>query len=288
MSFMSRAAELVLRLQGFKRQFSSAERMHRLIAKDRRNGPALPSTGMRRRVHIDEQIIAGRQVFFVAPPSEGTGTRVVYFHGGSYVLDLIKYHWHMVERLVVASGATLVVPRYPLAPEAAHHEVLAFARTLYDVVRPDVLFGDSAGAGLALALTQVLRDARQPLPRRLILQSPWLDVTCSDPRVAARDGLDPMIGIPGSVEAGRLYARNTDARDPRISPIFGSFDDLPPITVLAGTHDILYADAERLRERVPDVDWIEGSDMIHDWPLVVQLPEARAAIAQMAERIRRA
>jgi len=288
MSVLARLAEIVLKLTAFKRNFSSAERLHALIAKDRRHGPVTPSASMRRTLVVTERTIAGCQAWDIAPRGPSTA-RALYFHGGSYVLDLIKYHWQLVERLVHESGATITVPRYPLAPEAAHHEVLAFAEAAYDEVRPDVVLGDSAGAGLTLALAQALRDAQKAQPRLLILLSPWLDVTMTDPKLAELDLLDPMLGIPGSVEAGRLYARHTDPRDPRISPLFGNLHGLPRMLVLTGTHDILHADALQLRARCQEegitLDWLEGADMIHDWPLVVALPEARAAIRTMAARI---
>jgi acetyl esterase/lipase len=34
---------------------------------------------------------------------------------------------------------------------------------------------------MTLALAQLLRDAGTTQPNRLVLMSPWLDVTCSDP-----------------------------------------------------------------------------------------------------------
>src|SRR3712207_7656426 len=47
------------------------------------------------------------------------------------------------------------------------------------------LAGDSAGGGLALGLAQTLRDQGLPQPRRLLLVSPWLDLTLGNPDLAA-------------------------------------------------------------------------------------------------------
>src|SRR5262249_51847220 len=110
-SLMSHLTTLALRImRNRERLFGSAVRMRAAIAADRERGPALPSRGMRRRVAVDERIVAGARVFRVRPRDGGKDVAVVYFHGGAFVYDALKYHWHMVERLVRASGATVHVP----------------------------------------------------------------------------------------------------------------------------------------------------------------------------------
>lgn len=39
--------------------------------------------------------------------------------------------------------------------------------------------GDSAGGGLAVALCMWLREHDRPMPAKLVLMSPWLDMTAS-------------------------------------------------------------------------------------------------------------
>jgi acetyl esterase/lipase len=69
-----------------------------------------------------------------------------------------------------------------------------------------VLIGDSAGAGLALAAAQRLRDRTGAQPSRIVLISPWLDLTMSHPDQAALEADDPVLARPGLLEAGRLRA----------------------------------------------------------------------------------
>ena len=55
-------------------------------------------------------------------------------------------------------------------------------------VRPQhiVIAGDSAGAGLSLALLQVIRDSGLPAPAGGVLISPWCDPTHSFPSIVTK------------------------------------------------------------------------------------------------------
>lgn len=77
-----------------------------------------------------------------------------------------------------------------------------------------MLIGDAAGAGLALAAAQRLRDRTGAQPSRIVLISPWLDLTMSHPDQPAIEAADPFQARSGLLEAGRLYA-GTLATDDR-------------------------------------------------------------------------
>jgi epsilon-lactone hydrolase len=106
--------------------------------------------------------------------------------------------------------------------------------------------GDSAGGGMALAVAEMLRDQGREQPARLVLISPWLDVTMTDPRQATIEPTDPTQSRPGLVEHGRLYAGDLNTTDYRVSPLHGDLHGLAPITVFAADRDILYTDAVTL------------------------------------------
>jgi acetyl esterase/lipase len=62
-------------------------------------------------------------------------------------------------------------------------EAIDFLDELYDNLfqcresRNIIFMGDEAGGGLALGFAQQLRDRQAKQPSRIILLSPWLDVT---------------------------------------------------------------------------------------------------------------
>jgi epsilon-lactone hydrolase len=245
--------DVVLPLSGLKRRARDAEGMRRRIARRRRVEPARPSPRLRRRRVVETEIRDGVEVFTVRPRGPGTGTTILYLHGGAWVFDVLAPHWRIVDALIARTGARVILPRYPLAPECTWRETYAFIERLLDAeiaANGDrlIVAGDSAGGCLALGLAQRRRARDGAGPAGLLLFSPALDLTFADPQVHATDPRDPMLAVVGCREAARLWAAGTPLADPRISPLFGSLDALPPVAVFTGTRDLLHPDALRLHE----------------------------------------
>jgi acetyl esterase/lipase len=220
----------------------------------------------------------GWPVYEVAPRGRSTG-HLVFLHGGAYFRELRSWHWWFVERLVRATGLTVLVPVYPLAPiGTADIVVPSVVALVRDVLR-------YPGRAVFLAVAQELRRSGDREPAGLVLVSPWVDITCDDPGVAARAPLDPWLQAAGLREAGVAYRGPLDPEHPWVSPLHGDLDGLPPMLVLSGTHDILNADAHRLVDAVTKaggaIELVEEPGLIHDYPLH-PTPEARAAQRRIA------
>ena len=239
--------------------------------------------------------IGGRSMWTLRPRSGSSERTIFYLHGGGYVLNLTVPHWNFLERLARLANATIVVPDYPLAPAYTFADVhtfvgAAYARVLEETNAASVtIMGDSAGGGLGLSFTQCLRDSRAPLPAQVIVMSPWLDVTVSNPDIDAVDDRDHLLGTRGLQRAGLAYAGSRDPRSPLISPLYGSFAGMPPIAVFQGTHDIFVADSRKLIDRLDSEDradrYFEYPNQIHVWALF-DMPEATSAVQQMVELLR--
>ncbi|MGE7155277.1 alpha/beta hydrolase fold domain-containing protein [Methylorubrum rhodesianum] len=303
-SLSARLLSLVLRLSGRRRKFADAALpLVRLVAT--RPAEDRPSQSVRRRLRVDWHVHEGCEVYTLAPRTGKTTGRALYVHGGAYIYGITPQHWGFLARMVDETGLTFTVPLYPLAPGAdcaeASHAVTAVYRTLLeDGARgPLAVMGDSAGGGLALSLVMQWRDAGLPLPGRVVLLSPWLDVTMSEPAQAAIEPSDVMLMRPGLALAGRWYANDLDVEDPRVSPLFGDLAGLPPILMFCGSHDMLVVDARRLAERArreggrgangtaPDVTYHEEPGLMHVYALL-PVPEGRAARQRIAAFLREA
>jgi len=245
---------------------------------------------MLKTLHIAEETLAGRSVYRVRSKSHpAPKARVIYFHGGAYVRPVTSFHWRHIAALAHATGCEYVVPLYPLAPESHGLAALEFARQVYRRESahgaPIVLMGDSAGAGLALALAAGVRDAGERAARRLILLTPWVDVELPHPDAHAIEPTDPMLGRVGVLEAGRLYAGTLPTSHPAISPARGNLQGLPAMTLFVAGRDILGPDAlafaELARASGCAVDVHFAQDMMHAWALL-GFAESRKARAAMA------
>ncbi|MGU3360281.1 alpha/beta hydrolase fold domain-containing protein [Methylobacterium sp. M6A4_1b] len=289
-SLPARLVALAIRLTGRRRGLARADRDPEATVAERPR-PARPTPALRRTLTVTWETRDGFEVFHLAPRTGARAGRVIYLHGGAYTSPITRIHWRFVARLVAATGLTVTVPLYPLTPEHACADICAFAAAVYracaqaDPAAPIALMGDSAGGGLALSLAMQLRDgAGQTGPAGLVLISPWLDVTTSDPSQARIEPLDVMLMRPGLRTLGRWYAGDRDPADERVSPLFGTLRGLPPIELFCGTHDILVADARRLAARAraeeAPLAYHEEPGLMHVYPLL-GLPESRRAEARI-------
>ncbi|MFD3538112.1 alpha/beta hydrolase fold domain-containing protein [Streptomyces sp. NPDC058662] len=297
-SLRSRALSAALIAAGRRRRFASAEAVRTRVAESaRRPASHLPPRSLGRAAEISRTFVGAWPVYNVSPRDAEPTVHVLYLHGGCYINELVRPHWTMVRTLVTRARAQVIVPAYILAPRGtADRTVPAAADLLSGLIASGgeggtVLVGDSAGAGLALAAAQRLRDRTGVQPSRIVLISPWLDVTMSHPDQAAIEAGDPMLARAGLREAGRLYAGTLAADDPLVSPLRGSFAGLAPLTVFSGTRDVLATDSTELVRRARaegvEVDFHEAAGLPHVYPLL-PVPEGRAARERIVRLIQEA
>lgn len=237
----------------------------------------------------------GQQRAEVITPRDGSSDQVVfYMHGGGFVVCSPSTHRPLTSRIGLALKATTYVPYYRLAPEhvfpAGLDDALdAYRGLLERGVNPArvALMGDSAGGGLALALALSIRDQGLPLPGKLVLISPFIDLTLSGESLQRNAKADPMLSLDWIYAKTPMYLGSTPADHPLASPLFADLRGLPPTLVQVGTEEILYSDSERLAARAAEIGWdltlSVWDGLFHDFQMMGGiLPEADQAIAEIA------
>jgi acetyl esterase/lipase len=284
------------------RSTDSADSLHEAIRS--RKGEASVTDAVRKVAHVSERDVDGMRVVRLEPRhahrSDGRGgdgrpagprPHLIYTHGGCYTFPLRGLHWDLLARLIRAAGVSVDVPLYGLAPEHTASDAYPRLERVYrDAVASHegrvFLGGDSAGGGLALGQALVFRDAGLAAPRGILLISPWLDVTMTNPGIADVAPRDPLLAVPGLVEAGRLWAGDLDVRDPRVSPLYGDLEGLAPVHTFQGDRDILAPDAfeatRRLKRAGTAAELRLTRGGFHVFPAVGVLPEAKLAVRRMA------
>lgn len=291
-SLAMRLAKLALRLSPAHMRDSALPQLRkRLEGPPTRAAAPLPAR-YRRRYDVDERDIAGHPVLELAPRGAHSGLHFVYTHGGSYINPLQWVHWQAVAALVEATGASVTVPLYPLAPAHTHRDAFPVLEAVYrDVLvrhsgRRLVLCGDSAGGGLALAQALHYRDLGLRRPDHVILFAPWLDLTLSNPGAQRAAARDVVLGPACLREAGRHWAGGDDPHQPLLSPLFGDLAGLPPLTVFQGSDDVFVADAWALFARAQKAgtpaEVVEYQGGFHDFMMVTWLPESRDVFHRVA------
>ena len=234
----------------------------------------------------------------IAPGSDASHV-LMFFHGGGYCSGSIVSHRRMVTEAGRAAGMRTLAVAYRLAPEhpfpAAYDDALTAWRFLRNQSIPAsrlVIGGDSAGAGLAVALIRRLRDAHEELPACAWLVSPWMDLTMSGSTFASKDAVDPIIHKTYLNELADAYLPpGMDRKDPRISPLYADLRSFPPLLIQVGSAETLLDDATRFASAAGAADvpvtleiW---PHMIHAWHLWnAQLEPGRRALASAGAFIR--
>lgn len=294
-SLASRLVPVVLRLTGRGKDLRSADAARGHIA-DRalRPLPYGPPRCLGRDIDVTVSHEHAWPVYTVAPTTAPARHRAVYVHGGGWVNEIDPAHWRFVAELAVASQTAVRVPIYPLVPWGTAGEVVPWVAGL---VQADIdavgaensyVLGDSAGGQIALSAVIWLRDNGGQQPRRAFLIAPALDLSLTNPAIAAVEPTDPWLSAAGVHEYVRHWRGTLSVQNPLVSPLSDTLTGLTAITMFSGTRDILNPDsrllADKARRAGVDIDYVEGDQMVHVYPLL-PIPEGRAARRRITDTI---
>lgn len=254
----------------------------------RTHHPTKPDRELVDRSLVSRSRHRGIPVTWIDRAAANTGV-VIHLHGGAYVSGESPNHWDWLADVQRRTGAAAAMLHYRMAPEmpypAAYDDavegVLGILEDLDAVTPRWVLSGDSAGGGLALAVVQALRERGESLPAAILLTSPWADLTGEDPRRVTQAEKDPALRPDLLARCAAMYADGFPLDDPRLSPLGGDLQGLPPVHLTVGDQDLLLGDSQRLRDRLGQADvqvtYLEQPGGWHCYPLVWRGPAAQRA-----------
>lgn len=222
---------------------------------------------------------------------------ILQLHGGGYYNGFHNtYRDAAVWYSECGGGMDVLSIDYRTAPEDPYPAALEDAQEAYKwLLEQDylpehiILAGDSAGGGLALALTLYLKDYGLPLPGGIVTMSAWTDLTKSGDSYQENFDTDPIFG--GSrdtlVYKEGYYAEH-DPMDPYISPINGDYHGFPPMLMQVGEREMLLDDtlevAAKAKEAGVPVKKHVYPGMFHIFQMGFHLfPEAEEAWKEVAE-----
>ncbi len=256
--------------------------------------PARIPKNFSKKYDVHTEMVQERETWTLTPKAP-SDTVVFYVHGGAYCFNVVGLHWTFISKLMDASRAAFVVANYHLAPVDDAQAAYRYLEELYRQTlakypgKRIVFMGDSAGGGLAIAFAQHLREIDLPQPAHIISHSPWLDITMSNPDIADIDRYDKALNKSALRDIGTMFAGDLEPTDPRLSPIYGTFDGVAKMSIFIGTHEIFVADTRKLRARLEKegipMNYFEYPKMAHTWALM-PMREGKVAIDQMVSLLK--
>jgi acetyl esterase/lipase len=253
--------------------------------------------GSPRGVTVSQTTLGGVPSELLRPAHIEPDRVLLYFHGGGYTVGSPRTHRALVGRLATALRAEAYVPDYRLAPEhrfpaafddclAAYQELLAAGWSANRII----VAGDSAGAGLALALGVAARQRGLPLPATIGLLCPGIDFTPEGFAALPRHGREPILTLDLLHQFGDAYADRSERGHPGISPLLADLTGLPPLVIDTAENDVLVGQSRRLAQRARkagvDVRYREYAGLSHGFhSLAGVLRQADRALNQVASAL---
>lgn len=218
---------------------------------------------------------------------------VVYIHGGGYFSNIDQSVISYCDLIASSVPAKVYMPLYSLCPSGNCEEAYDFLTQAYELIlkddRPIVIMGDSAGGGLALGFVEYLGEKKIKKPEKMVLLSPWVDATMSNPDIPKYNEVDVSLDYKGLAIAGERWADNLDVKDYRVSPIYGKIKKMPEALIYTGTSEVMYPDNRLLFEKLTKANCkatlVVGDGLYHVFANDSEIPEGRESEEIMLEFI---
>lgn len=283
---------LVLKLKGVKQDFSKSPIDYKKLRKEDVHTPDAKILKPHQLRHFKVLDTAITEI----TPANPTGNLIIFCHGGAFVYGPAQHHWETAKQLVSGTACTLWLVDYPKAPENKIDTISTNLDAVYVKaleaypVRKILLLGDSVGGTLVTSLTQRLIQQAITLPAQLILISPVMDASVSNPEITGLENRDPMLSKAGVLSAKKMAAVDGDLDDVQISPIRGDFSHFPPTVMFLAEDDITYPDQKIAAQKMTDANValtvFIGKGMPHIWPFLPMMKEAKKALGEIITRIK--
>ncbi len=215
---------------------------------------------------------------------------LLYFRGGAFIAAGGSGFVFYAEMLSHQFDCTVVMADYRMVPESKFPGPLEDCCNAYlgmldsGIAASAISFiGDSCGGGLVLTALLKLRDDGQAMPACGISLCGWFDLATNS------EARDPLYYQAYTYKRGLDYADGESLTNPLISPIFASFEGLPPLLLQAGGIDPTSKGAEIVCEKARavgiDVLLDISPEMVHGFHGLCNLgvDEAQQALSRAAD-----
>lgn len=254
----------------------------------------------------------------VLTPEIYSSKRIMFYvHGGSFVGGSRASYRSFCSMLANKAYSRTVVPEYRLAPTyafpAAIEDIQASFRAMFteeqiqrsldgdtdesgnkvETMPEIVVAADGAGASIALSLILNLRERYRNCIKKIVLFSPWLNLSKSNPVITGKKVQDEILSGEILSRSGDVYTYSSNLENPLVSPLFAPTELLkgfPPVYIQIGEKEILLQDSldfkKKLEENGSQCEVDIWPDMMHLFQLAEEyLEDAHKALDKFSSVI---
>ena len=228
-------------------------------------------------------------------PKGGAGSYpvLVYYHGGGWVIANLDTYGASTQALCEKTGAVVVSVAYRQGPEhkfptahddsfAAYQWVLKNAASIKGDPNKVAVVGESAGGGLACAVSIMARDKKVALPKYQVLVYPIAGYDMNTPSYQANTETAPL-NKAGMGWFFKNYLRSpADGKNPLIDLVNANLKGLPPTTIIGADYDPLTSEGKTLSDKLTaagvKVNYKKYDGTTHEFfGMAAVVPEAKEA-----------
>lgn len=147
--------------------------------------------------------------------------------------------------------------------------------------------GDSAGGNLAITATQYLMGFSHPVPGKVVLLSPWVDLSCSSDSWI-NNKMDFLSHDLDNVVPS-LYANGESLDHPCVSPMNADLNGFPDLLVQAGGIERLEDEIKHFVGKAAsdgvNVTYLVYDDMPHVFQMIPNAPFLEQALDDIGDFI---
>lgn len=212
------------------------------------------------KVTVKKASMGGVPVLDIRPDGwKDNGKILVYTHGGAYTMFSAFSTLNSSAPMARVTGLRIISVDYTTAPFAKWDEIQEQVISVFKALLDDgytmndiVLYGDSAGGGLATSTILNLRDRGMGMPAAVALLSPWVDISDTGDTMKTLTYTDPSLHYDPLLKSSAMaYAGKLPLTDPRVSPLYGDFSKgFSPAIITEGTKCIFLSTSVRLYQEL--------------------------------------
>ena len=232
------------------------------------------------------------------PRGTGPFPVIVYYHGGGWVIADLDTYDASPRALTNLTQAVVVSSHYRQGPEhkfpAAHQDaftayrwVLANAKSLKGNPAKVAVAGESAGGGLAAAVSMMARDSGAQMPVHQLLVYPIAGYDLNTPSYQENAEAKPLNKAMMAWFFEKYLRSPEDGKNPMIDLVNADLKGLPASTIITAQIDPLRSEGKTLADRLEaagvEVDYKNYEGSSHEFfGMGVVLDDAKSAQQQAA------
>lgn len=261
MSLLSSIIRLALRIYTYKyrKHFAS---LSRSVSKTEKK--YTPPKDIQYQVFKEGDIVFEKLV-----PKNASGY-ALQFHGGGYTSGMNYLYRKVAEKIALKCQCTVISIDYHFGEQQLFPLVHDSCFKIYCYLLQNDLknqiffaFGDSFGANLLLSTCLKARQQSLRLPNKVILISPYIDMSASGASYKFNCYNDPLYSLPKKYKYEQFaeqikrispYCNHHQLDDSTLSPLFAKYDEFPKTLILAGGYETSLSDSVLLAEKMKKVN----------------------------------